>query len=147
MRMRTLRPLALIGAAVALSLALGCQQKQQTTEVLEQPIEPPAQQQQKQQDGPLEALAFWNWGQSDEPDYAQKDEGGGWFGLGGDDELTEDDILSDMSPELDQLAETPGEVRIRHARTLDTSGRQAWDDLDRILMLDRPRRLSMMPVP
>ena len=79
--------------------------------------------------GPLESLAFWNWG-DDEPD-----------------PITTDDVLGNMSPELTSLARTPDEIDMQMSRTVDTNGRSAWDDLLAIFLLDRPLRLSNYPIP
>ena len=77
-------------------------------------------------------LAFWRWGDDAPPEQAP---------------VTEREILRDMSPELKGRSETPGERRMRAARTIDLNGRSAWDDLMMILLLDRPSRLSLYPTP
>ncbi len=77
---------------------------------------------------PLEALAFWKW-------------------FEGDDEITAADVRADMSPALMTVGSTQGEVDNAVARTLDTNSRQVWNDLGRILLLDRPSRSSSYPIP
>ena len=52
-----------------------------------------------------------------------------------------------MSPNLDYRARTHDEARITHARTIDINGRSMWDDVERILLLDRPSRQSLYPTP
>lgn len=76
-------------------------------------------------------LAFWRWFDDDDDD----------------DEITEDDVLDDMSPELVTRAETKGETKIRRAKVLDVNGRTIWDDLNEIFFFDRPSRLSLYPTP
>lgn len=80
-------------------------------------------------EGPLEALAFWNWG-DDEPD-----------------PITKRDVLGNMSPELVTLARTNDEVDIQMSRTVDTNGRNAWDDVLSVFLLDRPLRMSANSYP
>jgi hypothetical protein len=70
-----------------------------------------------------------------------------WFGPSEPKPITANDVLGDMSPELDSRAETHDEGRIRHARTIDTNTRSIWDDLDSMLLLNKPSRLSMFPTP
>jgi hypothetical protein len=63
------------------------------------------------------------------------------------DQITAKSVRKDMSPELVSLAHQSEQRRNMHARTHDTNKRQIWDDLDRILLLDRPTRLSEYPIP
>lgn len=77
---------------------------------------------------------------------------GNWFK--GDDEdkdkvepVKDEDILKDMSPELHGMAETKGEYRIRKARAANIRNRQLRDDIELLLMRERPSRLSLFPVP
>ena len=115
--------------------------------------------------GPLEALAFWNWFGGDEEEEAEvyydeeAEEGGGplealafwnWFGGDGEDEpdpITADMIRADMSPAMDHVAHSGEEAKNQTAKTIDDNGRQAWDDLWRALLLDRPARGSPYGIP
>ncbi|MBI1374655.1 MAG: hypothetical protein GC159_18205 [Phycisphaera sp.] len=99
---------------------------------------------------------FWDgWFKSDKKDneVAMADEDKGWSLFGKkkhdkhDDQLTADEVLGDLSPELKGLAETPDEFRIRKARTLDTDWRALNDDVLKVLYLDRPKRIGVMPIP
>jgi hypothetical protein len=65
----------------------------------------------------------------------------------GSDQITAKSVRKDMSPELMSLAHQREQRRNMYARTLDTNKRQIWDDLDRILLMNRPSRLSEYPVP
>lgn len=147
----------LVASLLVLTAAFGtgCQSQERTTGLDEGIYQPPEEERQ----GPLEALAFWNWGQEEEEEpeviqYQEEEEEGFLDALAfwnwGDDEeevITDDDVLSDMSPEMTTRARTSGEVRIDTARTLDTNGRTAWDDLRSLLLLDRPSHLSLYPTP
>lgn len=112
---------------VALTLALatligtGCESQERTVGLDEPVVAPP-----QEEEGFFESLAFW-----------EEDE----------ERLTEDDVLSNMSPALMTRPDTPGEVDIEVARTIDTNGRSAWRDLMRVLLLDEPSRLSPYPTP
>lgn len=61
--------------------------------------------------------------------------------------VTASDVRSHMSPELQSITYTREQRRNRVARTVDTDLRQVWDDIDRVLMLDRPLHLSRYPIP
>jgi len=52
-----------------------------------------------------------------------------------------------MSPELRTMAQTQQTRWNRIARSVDTDSRQFWDDLDRVLLLDRPVITSRFPIP
>ena len=54
---------------------------------------------------------------------------------------------SHPSPELQTLAHTKELRKNMHARTHDTNLRQILDDLDAILLIERPVQLSKYPVP
>ena len=56
-------------------------------------------------------------------------------------------VLSDMSPGFETVAHSHDQRVLRHARTLNTHQRQFNDDLDMILLLDRPLRMSPYPIP
>lgn len=45
------------------------------------------------------------------------------------------------------LTESPGQNRVRMARAIDTNAKQAPDDLERILLVDKPSTLTDRPVP
>ncbi|MDH3584044.1 MAG: hypothetical protein OER86_07500 [Phycisphaerae bacterium] len=62
-------------------------------------------------------------------------------------EVTEDWVLRNMSPEMATRAMTSREADFRTARTIDTNTRSIWDDLGRILLLDRPFRGGETPIP
>jgi hypothetical protein len=113
--------------ALLVMVAAGCETQQ--TGSLDEPISAPPPQ--EKEGGPLEALAFWNWG-------------------GGDDQpdpVTKNEVLGDLTPELATTEKTPGEVDIEIARTLDYDGRQIWEDLLRISLLDEPSQLTYTPQP
>ena len=63
------------------------------------------------------------------------------------DKITARDVHADMSPELSTTGRTPGEVDTQLSKTVDMNGRSAWDDLLSFLLLDRPSRLNIYPVP
>jgi hypothetical protein len=65
----------------------------------------------------------------------------------GPDRITGDDIRDDMSPELQTLGMTREQHKNRTARSIDTTLRQVWDDIDMILLLDRPIRLHRYQIP
>jgi hypothetical protein len=71
------------------------------------------------------------------------------FGAGGcdDNKITADKVRRDMSPELQSVAMTHEQRKNREARNVDTTMRQFWDDLDMILLLDKPVRLTRYPLP
>lgn len=122
--------------AFAIGLSVGCesQQRRQTTG-LDEPItlaslEDDIPTAEEKPEGPLDWLAFWNWG--DEPEEIE-------------DPITADDVLSDMTPELVTRGRTEGDVDIDIARTLDLNGLSAWDDILNIWLLDQPTRLSETP--
>jgi len=71
------------------------------------------------------------------------------LGLGGcsSDRITAKSVRKNMSPELKSIASQSEERKNIHARTKDTNLRQIWDDLDHILLLDHPVRLSEYPIP
>lgn len=53
----------------------------------------------------------------------------------------------EMSPGFETIALSHEQNAVRHARTLDTNSRQLVDDIDRILLIDRPMRMSIYPIP
>ena len=63
------------------------------------------------------------------------------------DTITSKSVHFNMSPELETRAETTGEIDTRVARTVDTNGRSAWNDLLMFWLLDRPNRQSLYPTP
>ncbi len=52
-----------------------------------------------------------------------------------------------VTPYLDSYAYNHEEDTNRYRRTIDHNTRSAWDDLAKILLLDRPLRLVEYPVP
>lgn len=63
------------------------------------------------------------------------------------DRVTVDTLRDNMTPEMQGVGLSPDQRRNRHIRTVNTSLRQVWDDLDEILLLDRPSRMSPYPIP
>ena len=63
------------------------------------------------------------------------------------DKITGDSVRMDMSPELKSEAHNSEQLENRYARSQDTTLRQIWDDIDELLLRDRPSRLSRYPVP
>jgi len=61
--------------------------------------------------------------------------------------VTAEKVRDNMSPELQSMAMTHEQRQNAHARTIDTTLRQVWDDLDMILLLDKPIKLTRYPVP
>jgi hypothetical protein len=61
--------------------------------------------------------------------------------------VTARSVRSNMTPELQSIAHMSEQRKNRTARTMHTNMRQIWDDLDAILMLERPVRLSEYPIP
>lgn len=61
--------------------------------------------------------------------------------------ITAKSVHRNMSPELDTRSMTSGEIDTRIARTIDTNGRSAWDDLMNFFLLNRPSRQSLYPTP
>jgi len=53
----------------------------------------------------------------------------------------------DLTPELDSTANSHEQDQNRYARVIDNNTRTAWDDLARVLLLDRNSRLSPYPMP
>lgn len=56
-------------------------------------------------------------------------------------------VRSNLTPELQSIAHSPEQRKNVHARVYDTNLRQVWDDLDMILLLDRPSQMSKYPIP
>jgi hypothetical protein len=71
--------------------------------------------------------------------------GGGLAGCSN--KITANSVRSDMSPGLTSMSENDQQLKNRHARTFDTNFRQIPDDIDTILLFDRPGRLSPYAVP
>ena len=86
------------------------------------------------EDGPLDFLAFWEWG-SDENQSSEPPR------------IDERRILGNLSPEMTSRHDTPGEIDIQISKTFDHDSRAIWDDIMYHLMLDRPTKLSMDPTP
>ncbi|MEL7088356.1 MAG: hypothetical protein AAGL98_07940 [Planctomycetota bacterium] len=54
---------------------------------------------------------------------------------------------SDLTPELTSYARSDAQYRNNQAKTVEHNGRQFWDDLSRVLLLEEPSQLSRYPVP
>ena len=52
-----------------------------------------------------------------------------------------------VTPFLDSYAHNHEQDKNRYLRTIDHNTRSAWDDLAKLLLLDRPLRLVEYPVP
>lgn len=57
-------------------------------------------------------------------------------------EAAYDRIKSNLTPEIDYLAQTPNQIDNQLIRTADTNGRLFWEDLAVFGLADRPSRLS-----
>lgn len=138
--------------AAAVAFVGGCQEQKTSS------LEPGIGQPEQPKKGFFESLAFWESDEPAEPEpvtYQPAEEEkdtwadglwpGNWFKDDG--RITAADVRWDMSPELSTLDSTPGESKNNHARVIDTNTRQIWNDLDRILLLDRPSHLSLYSVP
>jgi hypothetical protein len=126
--MRT-RLITLTGFALFIAvstLMTGCQSKQADTQTMGDPL---TAAQPVEEDKGLAGLLPWNWFEHQEKP------------------ITKGDVLGNMSPELSTTARTPDETDIQISRSVDTTTRQAWDDLLGVFFLDRPSRLSLYPVP
>ena len=62
-------------------------------------------------------------------------------------DITVRTMRSNMSPDMEGMAEDAQLRANRHAKTFDINLRQINDDIDRIFLLDRPMRLSPYPMP
>ncbi|MFA9478675.1 hypothetical protein ACERK3_10240 [Phycisphaerales bacterium AB-hyl4] len=56
-------------------------------------------------------------------------------------------VRANFSPELHSTANSYEQHLNREARTRDMNLRGVWDDGSRLLLLDRPSRLSPYPIP
>ncbi|MEX0744229.1 MAG: hypothetical protein WD118_01395 [Phycisphaeraceae bacterium] len=56
-------------------------------------------------------------------------------------------VRANYSPELHSTARSFEQHQNNEARTIDTNLRGFWDDGSRLLLLDRPLRLSPYPIP
>lgn len=65
----------------------------------------------------------------------------------GNKKITGQSVRNNMSPEMFTLSRNHEQHRNDISRTLDTNGRQFWDDLDLFLLLHRPSRGSRYPAP
>lgn len=154
-----------MAALLAVMIALvGCQSQQSADAG---PGAAPEPQAEEEDGGILGALAFWTWFEGDEEEeaeiyYEDEEEDGGilgalafwnWFEGDGEDvepepdPITADMIRADMSPAMDHVAHSGEEAKNQTAKTIDDNGRQAWDDLWRALLLDRPARGTTYGIP
>ncbi|BAM04109.1 hypothetical protein [Phycisphaera mikurensis] len=56
-------------------------------------------------------------------------------------------IRANYTPYLDSTAYNSEQDRNRQARVIDHNTRGVWDDLNRVLLLDQPSRLSPYTIP
>lgn len=131
-----LKNLSLVGLATVFAVSTGCSM-QQDTATIEVPQATATYAQSTQaaetEDSFWSNLMFWeDWSWGDEPEVVG---------------VTAEEVRSDMSPELDTVAENWEEAKNRMARTTDTTTRQAWEDLGRFWLLDRPSRMTRYPIP
>ncbi len=68
-------------------------------------------------------------------------------GCASNDEITADKIRSAPSPEMEGMVRTHEQRDNDFSKTMHVNGRQIWDDIDMIMLWDRPSRLSRYPVP
>ena len=54
---------------------------------------------------------------------------------------------SGLTPELHSFDESAEQFHNRHARVTNNNGRQIWDDLEEIFLLNRTSRLQRFPAP
>lgn len=64
-----------------------------------------------------------------------------------EDDVTNEAILDDLTPELTTLAERPIDVDANVARQFNNDWRQFWEDWGRVFLLNDPIRLSPKPIP
>lgn len=62
-------------------------------------------------------------------------------------EVTADMVRSDPTPELKSVAMTHDQHENRKARAVDHTSRQIWDDLDSLLLINRPLRMTDYSMP
>jgi len=65
----------------------------------------------------------------------------------GYDPVTVDEILRDVTPELESVAMGKDQHRARNAQNIDTTMRQIHNDMDALLLIDRPRRMTRYAIP
>ena len=65
---------------------------------------------------------------------------------GADSGINVENMLSDMSPGFETVGLSHQQRLIRQARAVDLDARQLADDLDHLLFLDRPLRMSIYPI-
>jgi|GEM_PF-1183679 len=56
-------------------------------------------------------------------------------------------IVHNLTPDLLSTTHRPVDVRNKTSLVWNTTNRQFWDDLSRAALVDRPSRLSKLPVP
>jgi hypothetical protein len=69
----------------------------------------------------------------------------GGCSMTGDERL--DAVRNDATPNLDTLYQRPADVDNALTVMADENGRMFWQDLGRVLYVDRPSRLTREPVP
>ncbi len=61
--------------------------------------------------------------------------------------VTYNDILSDLTPELLNLTQRPVDTQATFMRTTNADVRMFWDDWGRVGLVDRPSRLTHRSIP
>ena len=61
--------------------------------------------------------------------------------------VTARDVRDDPTPEIHTTAMTEAEHDNSKARAIDHTMRQIWDDLDKLLLINEPSRLSEYQIP
>jgi hypothetical protein len=147
-----LKHLTLAATLAAAVVFTGCQEQKTAS------LEPGIGQPEQPKKGFFESMAFWESDEPTQPEpvtYEPAEEEKDSFGAGlwpgnwfkDDGRITASDVRWNMSPELATLEATKEESKNNHARVIDTNTRQIWNDLDRILLLDRPSHLSLYSIP
>lgn len=147
--------------------AAACESKQQvssadddianwTLEELTAPVQRP------KKDKGWAGILPWNWGEDkmtkkDEALFAEMDDDkqkpSFWQSLAfwdkgeKSDMISEHEVRTNLSPELETVAERGGEADARWRRSVDTNGRAAWDDLMAVFLVERPSRSARLPIP
>ena len=67
--------------------------------------------------------------------------------LGGCNTVTPGKVRRNMSPALATTDRARGQAANDMARVVDHNTRTAWDDFKRLMLLDKPSRLTPYPIP
>lgn len=65
--------------------------------------------------------------------------------LSGCSESRLEEVRADATPNLDTLSQRPEDIDNAMTVTFDENGRMFWEDLGRVMLLDRPSRLKREP--